>query len=183
MDKLKLINFDKYRITKDGKIFSLYKNDYLTPFTNKYGYAIVSLSCTDNKFRPFFLHRVIWFYFNGEIPDGYEINHKDENQLNSSLENLELMTHVDNINYGTRNTRTSQKLLGKPKSEEAREKMRNASDLKPIIQCDYNTGKPIKEWKSVMQAARELGFKTVSGIYRVCKGERKAAYGFKWKFT
>lgn len=60
--------------------------------------------------------------------------------------------------------------------------MRNASDIIPVLQYDAKTGKPIKRWKSVMHAVRELGFKSRSGIYRACKGERKTAYGFGWKY-
>jgi hypothetical protein len=37
-------------------------------------------------------HRVLWIYFNGPIPFGYEIDHKDGNQLNNDLGNLRLAT-------------------------------------------------------------------------------------------
>lgn len=38
------------------------------------------------------LHRFIWTYFNGEIPDGYEIHHRDFNHDNNDIANLELLT-------------------------------------------------------------------------------------------
>lgn len=37
------------------------------------------------------LHRVVWEYFNGEIPDGFDVHHKDENTFNNSVENLEII--------------------------------------------------------------------------------------------
>lgn len=37
------------------------------------------------------LHRVVWEYFNGEIPKGYHIHHKDKNSANNRIENLELI--------------------------------------------------------------------------------------------
>lgn len=36
-----------------------------------------------------YLHRHIWEDNNGEIPDGYEIHHKDHNTLNNNIDNLE----------------------------------------------------------------------------------------------
>lgn len=37
------------------------------------------------------LHRVVWQHFNGEIPDGYHIHHKDHDKSNNKPENLELV--------------------------------------------------------------------------------------------
>lgn len=34
------------------------------------------------------LHRVVWEYFNGSIPTGYDIHHKDHNKKNNDIENL-----------------------------------------------------------------------------------------------
>lgn len=38
------------------------------------------------------LHRFVWCYANGEIPDGYEIHHRDFNHDNNDIANLELVT-------------------------------------------------------------------------------------------
>jgi len=35
------------------------------------------------------LHRVVWYYHNGTIPDGYHIHHKDHDRLNNQITNLE----------------------------------------------------------------------------------------------
>lgn len=44
-----------------------------------------------------YVHRLVYETFIGSIPDNYEINHKDGNKLNNSVDNLELLTHKDNI--------------------------------------------------------------------------------------
>jgi len=44
-------------------------------------------------------HRCVWVWFNGDIPDGYEINHIDANRSNNRIENLELVTHSENIRH------------------------------------------------------------------------------------
>ena len=57
---------------------------------------------------------------------------------------------------------------------------------KPIVQLDLN-GNFIKEWASIIDVQRELGFKN-GDISSVCRGAvrkgyiRKTAYGFKWKY-
>jgi len=46
-------------------------------------------------------HRVIWTMVNGPIPSGLEVNHKDENKSNNRIENLELVTPEQNVNFAT----------------------------------------------------------------------------------
>lgn len=38
-----------------------------------------------------YLHREVWKFYNGEIPEGYHVHHKDENTLNNDISNLELL--------------------------------------------------------------------------------------------
>ena len=38
------------------------------------------------------IHRFVWTYFNGEIPDGYDVHHRDFNHDNNDIANLELVT-------------------------------------------------------------------------------------------
>lgn len=43
------------------------------------------------------IHRVVWTLLNGkEIPDNYQINHKDNNPRNNNIDNLELTTAKQN---------------------------------------------------------------------------------------
>lgn len=39
------------------------------------------------------LHRYIWKHYNGEIPEGYHIHHKDGDKDNNILDNLELISY------------------------------------------------------------------------------------------
>ena len=45
------------------------------------------------------MHRYVWESYNGEIPVGYEIHHKDHNPANNDIDNLELMTAQDHRKY------------------------------------------------------------------------------------
>lgn len=47
----------------------------------------------------FMEHRVIWQMCVGDIPDDYQVNHKDFNRANNNISNLELMTAKENIWY------------------------------------------------------------------------------------
>lgn len=37
------------------------------------------------------MHRVVWEFYNGKIPHGFDIHHKDHNRTNNKIENLELL--------------------------------------------------------------------------------------------
>lgn len=52
---------------------------------------------------------------------------------------------------------------------------------KPIIQIDKDTNIIIKEWKSAIDVMRELGIDS-SSIAKCCRGKKKTAGGFKWKY-
>jgi len=41
-------------------------------------------------------HRVVWFMHNGPIPDGFEIDHIDQDKLNNNITNLRLVTRSGN---------------------------------------------------------------------------------------
>lgn len=45
------------------------------------------------------VHRLVWETFNGPIPGRLEVNHKDLNRANNHLQNLELLTHRENIQH------------------------------------------------------------------------------------
>ena len=43
------------------------------------------------------VHRLVYQSFVGEIPDGMDVDHIDEDSTNNNLDNLKLMTKGDNI--------------------------------------------------------------------------------------
>lgn len=177
-----LIDFSKYEVHEDGTIFSksYNKNKNLKGYVEKKGgYIIVNLKCTDEKQRPFGLHRVIYYFFNGDIPEDLVVNHIDENKQNCALSNLNLLTQKENNNWGTRNERAN-------KSQSITKTKHH------ILQYNLQTSEPIKEWFNAVQAAKELGF-DFTKIYQCCKGKffdyktnkwfNKHQYkGFGWKF-
>lgn len=63
---------------------------------NMNGYRTISLQ-KDLIAYTFCEHRCVWTWFNGEIPEGMEINHIDFDRSNNKIENLELVTHAENM--------------------------------------------------------------------------------------
>lgn len=100
--------FSKYLISTDGQVYSL-KSDRLLPqgYTQR-GYKQVDV-CNDEGIKKHMrVHRLVYMAHKGVIPEGMQINHKDENKANNCIDNLELMTNKENSSYGTRNARISQ---------------------------------------------------------------------------
>lgn len=56
------------------------------------------------------VHRVVYEAFNGAIPPGLVINHRDANKGNNRLTNLELCTYRENFRHALRSGRLSNKL-------------------------------------------------------------------------
>lgn len=61
-------------------------------------YRIASL-CRDGVYVRRSVHRLVWEAFNGPIPGRLEINHKDLDRANNRLDNLELVTHQQNVQH------------------------------------------------------------------------------------
>lgn len=43
------------------------------------------------------LHRYVWEYFNGPIPKGYHIHHRDGHKGNNNIENLSIIKHSKHV--------------------------------------------------------------------------------------
>ena len=51
------------------------------------------------------LHRAIWRFYNGDIPKGYQVHHKDENKDNNDISNLELLSASEHAKLHSRRTK------------------------------------------------------------------------------
>ena len=90
---------DKGRIRRRTSANSTYKGKIKKTYINNAGYECVYFRKDKGYART--VHRLVAIAFLLK-PDGCdEINHKDENKLNNTVENLEWCTHKYNMNYGT----------------------------------------------------------------------------------
>ena len=59
----------------------------------------------------YFLHRVVYEAVTGSpIPEGFEINHRSEVKTENMITNLELVSHKENVNYGSRTQKCSKQV-------------------------------------------------------------------------
>jgi hypothetical protein len=82
-----------------------YRNDgYLYWKKHQKGIKIGNKAgCKDNnywrigfKYKTCLLHRLVWIYFNGDIPLDMQIDHIDRNTSNNKIQNLRLATSSQN---------------------------------------------------------------------------------------
>ena len=129
------------------------------------GYLNVGLR-KNRKLKIFRVHRLVYEAFYGRIPQGMQVNHINEIKTDNRLENLNLMTPKENSNWGTRNERVS-------------EKQTNGKKSKPVLKIDHISNEIVAEFPSIKEAERQTGF---NHIYLWCRGIRKSADGFIWKY-
>lgn len=189
------IDFDKYIINENGTIFSKYWNRELKGYRTKKGYIYYSLLLKDGNNDGFFGHRVVWTYFNGEIPRGYEIDHiipVSEGGTNE-LSNLRLATHIGNMNnpisrekqlsamssdeYKSKMSKIVSKRYEdaeykKKLSEAIKERYKNTPDVRKKKVGQYTLdGELVNIWDSATDADRNTnGLFKQSGIFNCCNG-------------
>lgn len=90
IEKIKRTQFkkgqDPHNTLKDGDVVIWHNTD-----TRKY----YQIRLAPRKWM--LLHQYIWINANGPIPDGYIISFKDGDTLNVDLDNLELISRVENL--------------------------------------------------------------------------------------
>ena len=62
------------------------------------GYLMVSLY-RDGKRTDRYIHRLVAKAFLGDAPPGCEVNHRNGNKTDNRVENLEWVTHAENLNH------------------------------------------------------------------------------------
>ena len=152
-------SLDRYESCYGGT--RLRKGRVLRLGKNNGGYLHIVL-CKYGKLTHFLVHRLVWEAFNGKIPEGMQVNHIDEDKSNNTIENLNLMTPKENINWGTCIERSSKK------------------HSKPIIQMDLEANF-IAEHESIMDAERKVGI-CYQSILACCRGKQKTAGGYIFRY-
>lgn len=160
-------DYPGYMVSDEGQVFSMKRNRLLTISDHGDGYKTVSLR-KDGKSKHPFVHRLVYEAFVGAIPDNMQVNHKDEDKGNNRLDNLELLTHWENMLYGTRNKRISQ-------SHKKWRKVRGRA----VFQYTLD-GILVRAWET-MADAHDNGFHK-SGISDCCRGRKPQYKGYRWEY-
>jgi len=156
-----IIGYDNYSVTRDGRIFTKNRNNYLKPTLDDSGYQHVTL--TNKKGRKTFLvHRLVAdAYIPNNDPLKNQVNHKNMIKNDNNVKNLEWMTASENIKHSYEN----------PK--------RKTFGIK-VTQYDLNH-KIIRSFNSIKEAAHitKIGETSIS---LCCNNLANRAGQFTWRF-
>ena len=173
-----------YTVTRDGNVYSeekyrssgkykgIHKKRKLKQMVSKSGkgYFVVNLY-KDGKMKQKLVHRLIAEAFipnpNGKI----QINHKDGNTKNNSLDNLEWVTPKENSQHACDTGLSTAWHKGNTGKD--------TPTARPVLQI--SPGGEVTRWDCASDAVREFDFDS-GGITRACKGEYKTHKGFRWEY-
>ena len=160
-----------YKVSTYGRVKSLLKAhnkgvEKILKLSNSHGYLKVALGHDNHRL----VHRIVAEAFLPKWKNSYDqVNHKTEVKTENQVWNLEYCDSKYNNNYGTASKRTA-------------EKNRNGKLSKKINQYTLN-GVFVREWPSMNEITRVLGFAT-SNICNAIKGkEQKTSKGFIWRYA
>ncbi len=87
-----------YKVTDDGRVFTVKYQRFLDTVVDKYGYLKVRLVSTDGGRHRYSVHRLVLENFSPvDGMDKMQVNHKDGDKKNNALSNLEWTTPKENI--------------------------------------------------------------------------------------
>lgn len=98
---------DEYEVSNLGRVRNKKTKNILKIELTYNGYERVCLWKNGGK-KKYRVHRLVYEAFIGEIPEGMQINHINEIKTDNRIENLNLMTPKENVNWGTAIQRTKE---------------------------------------------------------------------------
>lgn len=122
-----------YSITKCGKVYSHRSDKFMSQRISEYGYCLIVLKNHNNYSSSFRVHRLVADAFIPN-PDWLEfVNHKDADRTNNNVDNLEWVTHKQNVEHMFkmgRNPKTQRKRLSFDTVQEIRQRY--------VLRCPFN---------------------------------------------
>ena len=146
-----------YAATSCGRIWSYRRKIFLKPVKQQNGYLYVSLYKDGTK-KDYRVHRLIAATYIPNQNDLPQINHKDEDKTNNSVQNLEYCDAAYNTNYGT----------GKERAAKARQKKVQCIETQEIFE-------------SINAAAKAVNIDP-RNISSCLTGRSKTSAGFHWRY-
>ena len=174
LDKIVPIkDFSGYFIDKQGTLFSNKSGvlKKILPHANPQGYLLARLQ-RNKKRENIMLHRIVARTFISNPENKPEVNHINGIKTDNRVENLEWVTHGENIKH-------SYDFLGRKHGMLGR-KGKNSPYSKKIQQIKDN--KVIAEFWGCFEAERTTGV-FAPNIWACLKNKRKTAGGYLWKYA
>jgi len=157
--------FKKY-YEKDGQIKNIKTDHIISIQTDKHGYKYIMIR-NNNKTHKVRLHRFIYECHKGLIPNGYVIDHIDNNKQNNSINNLQMVTQKANI---------IKKYAGGV----------HFNNKKKAVEAINTNNNEKSTYKSISSAGKAINI-TPPSVRRCCERQQKTAIqrgtGIRYNFT
>lgn len=151
----------EYEVSDTGLIRKIH---IMKLFTDRDGYQRLNLT-ENGKKRQTSVHRLVLHAFDPrDNQNQLEVHHRDGNPANNNLENLQWVTHEENIKYISP------------------EKLKSSTQFiaRPVVQMTLD-GQEIAIFSSAYEAYKKIGCNH-RHVSEVCQGKRRTTGGFKWKY-
>ena len=164
--------FGEIRTLKDSP--KLKKYDVLKPQISKRNGYVYQMLYKNGKEKLLRVHRLVAMAFLPNPNNLPQVNHKDGNKQNNSVDNLEWCEQSDNMKHAYKNG------LQIP-SENQRRAIINTNKLKQKKVCQIKDGEVINTFSGISEASRQTKI-SISCISRCCNLKRKSTNGYEWRF-
>ena len=91
-----LADYPGYRVDENGRVFGKRKVGPLTQQDNGHGYKTI-VACTKGERFTLYVHRLVAIAFIPNPDNKPEVDHIDGNRWNNRAENLQWVTHSENM--------------------------------------------------------------------------------------
>ena len=88
--------FNTYAASKEGEVINVKTGRKIKACKNHAGYLRFGLQHEKGR-KNYFQHRFVFEAIKGSIPEGYEIDHKNEVKTDNRIKNLQLLTRQQNV--------------------------------------------------------------------------------------
>lgn len=167
---------NNYEISNFGNVRNKKTKRILKPSISNRGYYLVALS-NKGKLHTYTIHKLVMEHFNRCAFDYEVINHIDHNKFNNKISNLEYVTQQENVKLAFKNNKCESII------KQAKNNIIKAFNSKKIKVNQYTKENEfVKTWDSIREIERELNISN-SNIVACCKGKRKYAGGYIWKYN
>lgn len=163
--------FEGYFATEDGNIFRdhpLYGVIKIYANTDSHGYLALNLPLGNGKYRRTFAHRLVAAAFLPDFSDALEVNHKNGKRKDNRIQNLEMVTHAENMRHAAQVLKRKFQWSGD----------QNSRFKGAIIGIHKKSGKQVRFIGK--QALLEAGFNP-SSIYDCFAGRQASHKGYAWR--
>ena len=107
---MEINDYPNYLIYDDGRVYNKKRKIFMKCSTNGNGYIFVRLS-KNNKSKGFYIHRLVALHYIDNPENKPEVDHINHNTFDNTLDNLQWLTHQENLDKRTTISNTGEKYI------------------------------------------------------------------------